>query len=82
MELLSKMTCNDKIRTILRKAGIISYERLYEILLNSYKLSRDSLFPSEESLIIDLVKHLCLVAKNGILICKNEIKSEDNNDKH
>jgi hypothetical protein len=70
MELLSKMTFNDKIRTILRKAGIISYERLYEILLNSYKLSRDSQFPSEENLIIDLVKHLCLVAKNGMLICK------------
>ena len=62
------------LETILKKAGIIDYERLHKILFSACKLAKITLIPHLE-LVDLLINKYCYVSKDtNMLICKSEVK--------
>lgn len=69
------------IEEILKKAGLIDYERLVKIMLNTCKLSKLNM-PSQVELIDMLVNKYCYINKeSGMIICKSDIKYDFTLDK-
>ena len=74
LENLANLSPEQMVREILKKAGILEYERLVRIFRTACNLAKKPL-PKEADLINQLVTQLCLVSSvDGLLICKSHIK--------
>lgn len=71
LENLGKLNPMEMVKEILKKVGIVDYERLVRIFKEACHYSKQAL-PKESELIHALVSNLCLISeKEGLLICKS-----------
>ncbi len=73
VEKLAALTGVEEIVTeIIKKAGVIDYERLVRLMKSACHLGKHSL-PKEADLVNELVSNLCLVSSTGALICRSRL---------
>ncbi|TNV81381.1 hypothetical protein FGO68_gene8998 [Halteria grandinella] len=74
LENLGKLAPMEMVKEILKKAGIVDYERLVRIFKEACHYSKQAL-PKESELIHALVTNLCLITeKEGLLIYKSQFQ--------
>ena len=81
MEVLAALTVEQMVEELIKKAGVIDFERLLRLLSSACAMAKKPL-PKEADLINALVTNYCYVnQKNGTLICKSALKFEGKSQK-